>query len=206
MSRKDAFPGADGNTIQETTNATTIPIYGANGTLLTEGSTIGLKLVDISTNGVLNGNTALVYAIKNPLAFVYSSNIGDWYTNNQSYQNNALWGDKGKKSVYDPCPKGWRAPTDGTWSDFSKTSIFPASSSGTNVANGRTYNSMTWYPAEGYRNYTNYALGYVGSRGFYWSVSVIDASAKSLVFYMSELGTSSIRSRAFGYAVRCVQE
>lgn len=207
--RKDGFPGADGSTItQEAFNATTIPIYATSGNTLTEGST-GFRGANITTNGVLSGNnTAQTYAIKNPLAFVYNAaNTLDWYTNNQNYLNDVLWGDKRKKSAYDPCPHEWKVPTDAslTFGDFSTTTM-PISIPGTNVATGRTYKKMSWFPAAGYREHINGVLSHIGSTGFYWSASTSGTYARYLGYDMSSVSPGSIYSRAYGFPIRCIQE
>ena len=73
--RKDGFPGADGSTITQeiNNNAQTIPMYGATGNELAEGSKEGLQLIDVTTSGVIgNNNTSFTYAIKHPLTFIYN--------------------------------------------------------------------------------------------------------------------------------------
>ena len=175
---------------------------------MTEGSETGLQFVNITTNGVLNGNTSQVYVIKHPLSFVYNQNEPwDWYTDNETYQNDALWGEGVDKSESDPCPKGWRAPTDAskTYGDFS-TVTMTASGLGTNVANGRKYSNMAWFPAAGYRYSGSGVLGYVGDQGYYWSASVSGTDAKRLRFTMGDVNPSSLYYRVCGFSVRCVQE
>ena len=203
--RKDAFPGADGSTIEENGNATTIPLYGTLGNnVLTEGES-GLTLVNITTSGVLDKNNSQVYAIKNPLAIIYNTTTPwDWYTTSASYQNDTLW-ISSLKSRYDPCPKGWRVPATGTWNDFSLTT-FPASGSGTNIANGRTYNKTAWFSAGGYRGYSSGALYYIGINGATWSSSVNEINAMALGFTLSGIGPSNAYIRARGFPIRCVQE
>ncbi|HIW10814.1 MAG TPA: fibrobacter succinogenes major paralogous domain-containing protein [Candidatus Rikenella faecigallinarum] len=205
LGRKDAFPGADGSTIGSTLQ--TMLIYDSNNTPLTDGST-GVKLVDITTEDVLNENIAQVYAHKNPLTFIYNvDNLGDWYTNNFSFQDNMLWGDKDKKSVFDPCPAGWQVPTDSekTFGDFSTTTM-TLSGWGMNVSNGRTYSNTSWFPATGYRNRTSGTLYSVGSNGYYWSVSVSGTNAKYMYFSMSEVIPTRTNGRGYGFSVRCIQE
>ena len=73
--RKDCFPGADGSTITQVTgadpNAETISIYDADGnTELTEDGT-GYRKINITTSGVINGTTSMIYSVKNPLTFIY---------------------------------------------------------------------------------------------------------------------------------------
>ena len=203
--RKDAFPGADGSTIQENGTATTVSIYDMSGNTLTEGST-GVSFVNITTAGVLSGNTALMYSAKHPLTFIFTPNAvpHDWYTNNASYQNNNLWNST-IKSVCDPCPQGWRVPTDGSWGDFSVSSM-PASGSGANVANGRIYYAIAWYPAAGRRLSGSGALYYAGSSGTFRSSTSSGVYAKHMSFDMSDVGSSNTNSRAYSFSVRCVQE
>ena len=205
--RKDCFPGADGSTITQTgsPNAETIAIYGADGNVLTEGSETGLQFVNITTNGVLNGNTSQVYVIKHPLSFVYNQNEPwDWYTDNETYQNDALWGEGVDKSDFDPCPTGWCVPTDRTWSDFSKTTM-PASGSDYTAHAGRMYNKIAWYPAAGYRNYRLGTLIKIGFNGVYWSAIAESSNANYFVFNLTGVSIDTFyRSRAF--PIRCVQE
>ena len=213
--RKDAFPGADGSTIIQTgsPNAETIVIYGAEGSVLTEGSETGLRFEDITTSGVLLENISLVYTVKNPLTFIYNATTPyDWYTDNESFQNNTLWGDGTDKNAFDPCPINWRVPQDGTWNDFS-TTTFPyfiqgsqASSGNYNAGNGRQYNQISWFPATGFRPYANGALSSIGSRGTYWPASVSDIYAKYLRFTMNDISPNNISYRAYGFSVRCIQE
>ena len=209
--RKDAFPGADGSTIMQpngtATNASTIPIYGANGLKLEEGSA-GLCLIEITTPNVLNNNTTLTYAIKHPLDYIYNAVVtGDWYTNNVDYQDNNLWNPT-TKSAYDPCPHGWHVPADGVWKDFT-TSSFPAfimgeqnSSGSVDVTNGRVYNNFVWYPATGRRRTLNLGLlGVVGENVCCWS-SVSNAGNANNLNYTSIVA----ELRGIGMTVRCVQE
>ncbi len=206
---KDASPGAEGSTIpQKKGTATTISIYGASGNTLTEGSAMGLQIEEFTSSMIGVDNTTLAYAVKNPLSFVFNSiSPNDWYVNSETYQNDALWGAGVNKSAYDPCPKRWRVPTDAslTYGDFSVNTMI-LSDLGINVATGRTYNSMAWFPSGGYRRSLYGTLGGVGGNGYYWSVSVNGTSAKYLNEGMSGVNPSAISNRAAGFSVRCVQE
>lgn len=174
----------------------------------------GYKIVDITAAGVLNNNNSQVYAIKNPLSFVYNQNEPwDWYTNTGNH-NDALWnGDLSTKSNYDPCPKEWRIPTDAskTFGDFSNTTFLyyihgsQTSSGNYNVTNGRQYNQISWFPASGGRRSNSGGLAAVGSRGYCWSASQNDTFTKYLYFDMSGVGPGN-SGRALGFPVRCVQE
>lgn len=89
--RKDPFPGA--STINGTTEST---IYDAQGT-----TTIAKTQVSVDNN--------LANAIAKPATFYTNSQVhgGDWYTNDYQIINNDLWV-PGTKTVYDPCPLGYR--------------------------------------------------------------------------------------------------
>ena len=212
--RKDCFPGADGSTITQAidNNAQTIPIYGANGNTLTEGSTTGLRLVHIITSGVLNENISLTYAIKNPLTIIYNnSGTYDWYTNSSIYQDNTLWGDGVVKSVYDPCPQGWYIATDEAWKDFTITNTpsyvigEPSSSNSKDITKGRLYNQIAWFPSCGRREYSTGNLVSSGQNGYYWTKKISGSSALGFYFSVS-INSSTPYGRALGFSVRCVQE
>ena len=208
--RKDAIPGADGSTITQATennnnnnnNANTIPIYGANGNTLTEDAN-GYKKVNITA--IIGGepNTA-EYTVKNPLTFICNTiEPRDWYTNNKNYQDNTLW--DSNKTVSDPCPHGWKVPTDGTWGDFSEITFLLSGTEYT-VSNGRSFSNMVWYPASGFRHYNGGVLHIVGSGGYCWSASGNNVNSMSLVYRTNNVHPSLIYHRAYGFPVRCVQE
>ncbi len=212
--RKDAFPGADGSTIQQTgsPNAEAIQIYDDKENPLTEGSETGLQFVNITANGVLNEKTSQVYTIKQPLTYIYCSNTTpwDWYTNNAIYQNNDLW--SLNKTVYDPCPKGWKVPQDGTWNDCT-TVTFPyyihgqqTTTGSRYTTNGRQYVNLTWYPAAGFRDFGNGKLSFIGCDGSYWSSTYSNVRARYLYYPMTYVGPNNAYYRVMGFSVRCVQE
>lgn len=177
---------------------------------MAEGST-GLQFVAVED--VLSGNTSLVYVIKNPLTFIFSSaNPFDWYTNNQNYQNNILWGNNGEKGIYDPCPHNWHVPQNDTWDDFS-TNTAPyyinganATTGVPNITAGRRYKNQVWYPAEGFRDRTTAMLNTVGSYGHCWSAGSSNFNAFYLHFTITSITPSNAYYRAYGFSVRCIQE
>ena len=236
--RKDPFPratGADINPSTTTENSKTIEIYDIDNQILTEDGT-GYKKTDIKTGGVVSGNNSLGYAVSHPLVFIYNSTTpNDWYATSESNQNDALWGDEAEeKSVYDPCPEGWRIAPNETWSDFSRTTIATSPLNGTfpyyikgapkedgksgdyGMTNGRLYKvsssgegtPIAWYPAPGYRNFASGALLGVGIYGYSWSSTVAASgyNAHYLYFYTQGLNPTYTNSRAYGLQVRCLQE
>lgn len=221
--RKDPFPRANGTTIDATTaKANTIPIYGPDGTtVLPENSGTGYMQMDISSVPQQPRGNSLASSVKNPLSFITNTITPfDWYTEIRENQNNGLWGDGGLKSAYDPCPKGWRIPPTGTWSDFTRDQYVPANgtcpyyinggiteSGGQYFAtNGRFYNNQVWYPAAGCRSYASGALVDVGNNGYSWSSSVSSISGLYLYFASLSLNPANTAYRTYGLQVRCVQE
>ena len=158
----------------------------------------------------VSSSAGLSLSVENPTTFYYSTkNLKDWYTHTGSsnHQNDNLWNSTtNTKTVYDPCPPGWRVPLIGVWSGLT-TSNFQWS-----VTNkGRTNNSFGgFYPAAGSRSYANGGLVYDGSQGYYWSASVNWSDASCLSFNDGNVGTSvssqSVAGRANGHSVRCVKE
>ena len=188
-------------------------IYGQNNEPLAENSNEGFQRTDITTAGILDGNNSYFYALKHPLLFIYgTSPLYDWYTNNQIYQNNTMWGNKIDKSVSDPCPNGWKIPETDTWGDFTTITSpyhmqgFPNISGERDATNGICYNKITWYPSCGYRYYNTGLLGGVGGSGCYWSATSNEIYAKNLYFHMTDNSYNRSSNRANGRSVRCVQE
>ncbi|MCC8062953.1 MAG: fimbrillin family protein [Rikenellaceae bacterium] len=231
--RKDPFLRVQGSTIGVSSpTGTAIPIYGPTGLKLddeTSGATgSGLRKVNI-TDVIGSGANTLAYAVKNPLTFIYNAgSLGDWYTVSGT-QNNGLWGDEAPKSVYDPCPNGWRVAPSGTWDDFTRdvttpsNGTFPYYMNGTinenakqyYATNGRYYvpsngTVRAWYPAPGFRDAGSYgklgSLVNVGHSGYSWSSAVGDSDGVFLDFYTVGLIPRNTANRAFGLQVRCIQE
>ena len=208
--RKDAFPGADGSTItEESFNATTIPIYGATNNVLDEGAPEGLQFVPIETSDILTGTNAQMYSIKNPMSFICNANpLKDWYTNNEAYVNNTLWQNEyAQKSLYDPCPNGWKVPPAAaqTYGDFS-TATMLASELEYTVYYGRIYQQMAWFPAIGCRYYDTGKLSGPGRSGSAWSSAINTINDCDLFFNVAGVHPTISGGRANGISVRCVQE
>lgn len=75
------------------------------------------KTIKARTTEPVSRSENLQNAIKNPTTFY--SHPTDWYSNN-SLNNSYLWiNTDGTKGIYDPCPEGWRLPSDNSvWKEL----------------------------------------------------------------------------------------
>ena len=158
------------------------------------------------------------YAIANPTTFITYNTINyDWdYTGSASTDNTRWTESSSPKSIYDPCPAGWRVPdggSTGVWSKAldsgSESSGFPYDNNngGINFSGRFGSASNIWYPASGCRYYNGGRLYYVREEGNYWSASPDHNIAQCLLFGCDgSVKPSNHTSRAFGLSVRCVQE
>ncbi|NDV96989.1 hypothetical protein D0T84_19055 [Dysgonomonas sp. 521] len=123
---------------------------------------------------------------------------------------NTLWGDgtlgynQAKAIPGDPCPTGWKVPSQKFWDiALSMTSNWSWSGKGYRFA------KMVHLPAGGYRKYSNGKLTEVGTLGLYWSTSSLMSSpygAYGIDFYNGFFGSAYYNtSRATGRSVRCVE-
>ncbi len=164
------------------------------------------------------------YAIAHPTTYIaYNDSNKDWYYSGNSSTDNTRW--QSTKTIYDPCPAGYRVPDggkDGLWSRAFGTSssfdsnAYSSTDRGFNLgASGRSTRKLTnsvdvcWYPDAGYRNNNAGALVSVGSFGYYWSVtpeSSYSSNAYDLSFNYGNINPAQSFGRAFGGSIRCVRE
>ena len=157
------------------------------------------------------------YATANPTTFIeYNSSNYDWYYTGSESTDNTRWTtSETSKSIYDPCPAGWRVPdggASGVWSTAkgSSSSFYCTYNSANNGMNfsGKFGNDQTiWYPASGCRDSSGGSLDGVGGVGNYWSASPDNDSAYDLYFHsFGNVYPSRSYGRAYGLSVRCLQE
>lgn len=159
------------------------------------------------------------YAVSNPVTFITSNGSNDdWYYTGNSSTDNTRW--RSSKTIYDPCPAGYRVPDggdNGIWSkafgssasfsddayDSTNKGInFGSSGKGTKKLSSSV--SVCWYPAAGFLDYYDGSLTDVGSCGNYWPCSPDGHYACRLNFRnYGSVSPSSSNFRANGYSVRC---
>ena len=166
-----------------------------------------------------SSNGTVAFATANPTTFIWSnsSNYYDWYYTGSTSTDNTRWTTSDTdKSIYDPCPAGWRVPDgggNGVWSkaldsgsDFTQSSLYDSTNEGLNFSGMFGCASTIWYPASGYRYSVGGSLRNVGYSGFYWSASPNNYHTYGLYFdYGGDVSPSSYYARAGGQSVRCLQ-
>ena len=125
------------------------------------------------------------------------------------------------KTVYDPCPVGFKMPANNAFTGFTAN----GKSAGTKNVDG-TDNWQTYYnnlghnfwtsssktatinfPASGYRNYISGSLSFVGSFGYYWSAVPSSSNIGCrLGFDSGSVYPLYYDARSCGFAVRPVSE
>ncbi len=110
--------------------------------------------------------------------------------------------DDGTKTIYDPCPAGWRVPKNETWGDF--TAAATASDWGLLYQPaGGTVEAL--YPAAGARvAYYSGGVYSIGEQGAYWS------SGNRIFEFNGDYFHPNNEYSAYhgidGFPVRCIQE
>ncbi len=198
--RKDPFPGAS-SIKQNNSRALTTPAAPERVVMTPETGTIE-------------------YTVANPRVFLsYDKNKSrqamDWLCNESSKATeNTRWGVE--KTMYDPCPVGWKVPratSIGIW----KVAGIPhaVATPGVDKDNcgitlGDPYCSPeTWYPAAGHTGNGNVNSG---NEGHYWSCSTTDMGGKSFSaglfrFTLTDRIFSADNAyKYFGKSVRCQKQ
>ena len=158
------------------------------------------------------------YAIAHPTTYIacaLEEPTYDWLIS----ANDDLW-DPQTKTIYDPCPAGWRVPSheayctatgkESGW--FSKTGEYDASCHGSNWSKDLGDDDMIWYTIMGYRGYSSGVHSQIGIDGHYWTSTPSDGTYDSYRLYQDrdngkgyfKLGTT--RGRSYAYPVRCMKE
>lgn len=167
----------------------------------------------------------MAWAVANPMALIkgYKENDYDWlYADSEEL----LWNSE-NKSKYDPCPAGWRVPTDALFanltiatSDDDKMWDEAQKQYGWHLVDKTTQNEY-FFTAQGRRNYLDCRLDIFNDdltlpvpwSGYYWTSTVADEDAKALYFDLNtatrtwnSIELSRPMHRANAMPVRCVRE
>lgn len=192
-----------------------------SGIVPAAGTTIAVNDAAIGTATSVADHIA--YSIKNPHVFITNGTGSNaWfstysrYTETNDNWDNNLWGTTydGKtyaeigKTIFDPCPAGWKVSTTGqvfancTTTKVNRMGLTVTEVGGTSITDFIAYS--------GYRDNSSGAVGAVAGPngfGYYWS-SCHYTSSNSNGEYMlagANLLPSNGFGRAYGYPVRCVR-
>jgi uncharacterized protein (TIGR02145 family) len=115
----------------------------------------------------------------------------DW----RNPQNANLW--QGVNGVNNPCPSGWRVPTEAEW-EAERLSWISTNAVG-------AFASPLKLPLAGYRDDIDGSLYHVGSGGRYWS-NAISGHASRYLYIISTTAYMYGSIRAIGNSVRCLKD
>ena len=138
------------------------------------------------------------YTVAHPTTLIYASNNQpswrDWHYDKPSVD---LW--SSRKSIYDPCPEGWRVPdggSDGIWSKalgitepFVYENIYDTTNWGINFSGILGGDAVIWYPSTSRRDFWDNRVVAPYSLGEYWSATNNNDGALS--FWIRNLGDYS---------------
>lgn len=220
--RKDPFIGTNntaGTSCYTMYNAAgtafTPPTYPFTTSAITGDSYTKFADLNAITNGQAN---ALSYSVQYPMLY-----MGSWYGSSAKYPYNSVaghdsWGGEygQAKSVYDPCPAGWRVPSgekSGTtyaspWASLASPGG-PTASSGSAYAyyssavtqNGTTYSYII--QAMGYRQGANGTFAAVGTGVMCWVATQAGSSSGHDLWGVTGFADSS--GKSYGEPIRCVK-
>jgi uncharacterized protein (TIGR02145 family) len=163
--------------------------------------------VDVTTVTI----QSMLWSSQNPLKYI-SNNTSPygWCSTSSDYYWMGTGGTTttpGVKTIYDPCPAGWRVPAwrsgVSPWNGLSTA----GATWGSGTSTGNTWGSVGFWPSAGSRSYSDGSLYDVGSSGFYWSASSTSSEGYCLNFYSGFVSLVSANcAQVDGFSVRCVQE
>ena len=126
------------------------------------------------------------------LAYVPPAGLTNWYSGTNP--DNLWQGVSG--NVNNPCPSGYRLPTEAEWST-EHTSWNLQNAAGALA-------SPLKLPLAGYRNGYDGTLTSIGTIGYYWSSTVIGTNSRGLFVHSSGIQISQ-GSRNTALSVRCIK-
>ena len=156
--------------------------------------------------------------LRNPMTFVtYSGGGSDWYYLEGKNGENTRW--QNNKTIYDPCPSGWRVPdgggATGVWAKAfggsygvigsGSSFAYPTAYSGMNFSGKLGDADVIWYPIAGELGGQDGRLRVVLTYGSWWTCTPHGTSACNFMINQGYVfpGWNTYRSTAL--SVRCLK-
>jgi uncharacterized protein (TIGR02145 family) len=141
-------------------------------------------------NSNTTNTTSSIDVPNNGGAFIVTGGGRDW----RDQSNNSLW--QGVNGTNNPCPTGWRVPTEAEFT--------AESNSWTSANSTGAFGSLLKFPVSGRRSDFNGNLANEGAAGFYWTSTTSNSEARHLVLNNSVAYANA--QRAGGFSVRCIKD
>jgi len=123
------------------------------------------------------------------------------------------WWNPTTKTIYDPCPNGYKIPENGTYGNVINTtnpSVIGWDWTANSLGSGYTWrnnSSTSFFPASGRRFHAHGTFWGVGSNGYIWmSTPGNSTQGYSLDFHSSAVYPNLSSSRANSLTVRCIRD
>ncbi len=150
----------------------------------------------------------IAYALRHPDTRLLSAD--DWHV---AGRNNALWGNaagtveagRGVKTVYDPCPAGYRVPELLVYAGLTDKD-----KSNCNAQYGHMFDvdgagTTSYFATSGYLNKNAHKTMYLEYRGYLWANVAGEKNAYRFYLNNADVNWSKEMERASGIPVRCVK-
>ena len=219
MGRKDPFTPVTHTDYVAHNNAKEVQIYNATGTPITKG-----------TNGIGTTNeqefksdntteTTINHLIQNPSTHYSRENGANGIQIASAGYNNTTregdWWNPTVKTLYDPCPNGYRIPKGGTYGEevAGSTYIYWSAWSEGGLISGRVwtpYNVSTFFPTGGQRYRDSGRFAYVGVSNRTWMSTTVKGNYRighSIIFDAQGVISNYLGApHSHSYTVRCIKD
>ena len=211
--RKDPFTPATHTDYISSNNAKEVQIYNATGSPIPKGTNgIGTADEEFKLDNTIT--TTINHLIQNPSTH-YGKGHGDFVNDtwtpiaSTEYYNitkEGDWWNPTIKTLYDPCPNGYRIPKLGTYgqaSDWIKSNPYSGLISGYMWSN----DDISFFPASGLRNNYSGQFWGVGTYGYTWmSTPYNPTNGYHLRFSSGYVYPNTAYGRSDGFPARCIKD
>jgi uncharacterized protein (TIGR02145 family) len=126
---------------------------------------------------------------------------GDWL----STSDGTRWTDDGNKGNHDPCPDGFRIPTQAEWAAEANQNNWGGATDVFNSVLKLTLGGKRESDCNEFGSCSDVSINNLNT-GYYWSSTVDGDQSKYLIFDSENISTTLSEDRANGFSVRCIKE